>query len=89
MLTCIEPLSKSNALLRHKNATKVYIFLSLGYRVKAFLLVSPENTGVPSFQRIMLVCFDTGASSQPVPGQMYLFHTPNMDFFVGLVEEYK
>lgn len=69
--------------------TRAYIFLSLGYTVKEFLLVSPGKAGVPSFQRTMLVCLDTSASSQPVPGQMYLFEAANMDFFVGLVEEYK
>lgn len=74
------PSASQTALLRHKNVTRVYIFLSLGYRVKAFPLVSPENTRVPSFQRNMLVCFDTGASSQPVPGQMYLSEVLNMEF---------
>lgn len=69
------PSASQTALLRHKNVTRVNIFLSLGYGVKAFLPVSPANTGVPSFQRTVLVCFDTGASSQPVPGQIVL------DFF--------
>lgn len=60
-----------------------------GIQSKSISFSEPKNTGVLSFQKTMLVCFDTSASSQPVPGQMCLFEVPNMDFFVGLVEEYK
>jgi len=80
MLKCTGLLSESTALARHNNMTGVFAFLSLGYKVKAFLSVGPGNTAAPLFQQTVLMCFHTGASSQPVPGQMPLLEVPNMDF---------
>lgn len=65
-----------------------FAFLSLGYKVKAFLTVSPGNTVGPAFQRTMLMCFHTSASSLPVPGQMPLSQHATYGFFIGLVEEH-
>lgn len=47
------PSASQTALLRHKNVTRVYIFLSLVYRVKAFLLALKT----PEFPHFRGICW--------------------------------
>lgn len=83
MLKCTGHLSESNCSGKAQEQERGVHLPFSGTQGKGISL-SPGNAAAHVFQGTV----HTGASSQLAPGQMPLLKVPNMDFFIGLVEEH-